>query len=230
MSRPRAATSVQTRMPHSPVLPAVMMRNLWSTSSRTSWTLPLWMLLHQCFSLLFWTSSSSWSHPSFVAAKTMAVSPGWRLSRSTLISRGFFSSGRRTSTVCSMFSFAVSLSPPAPWPMLTCVAFPLVRDRAIDCTSLGHVAVKNRVWRPWPAASPRASGLAGLGHIPTILRMSGSKPMSSMRSASSKTSFSTRSKFSWPPSRKSLTRPGVPITPWTPARSSRSCSCLGAPP
>ena len=84
-------------------------------------------------------------------------------------------------------------------------------------TSLGHVAEKNSVCRS-----------AGIDR--TIRWICGSKPMSSMRSASSRTRYEIWCSRTMPPSRKSLRRPGVAMTSWTPKRRSRSCGPLEAPP
>ena len=54
--------------------------------------------------------------------------------------------------------------------------------------------------------------------------------MSSMRSASSRTRYEVWARRAWPPSRKSLRRPGVAMTRCTPLRRSRSWGPLGAPP
>mmetsp|Transcript_42269 Transcript_42269/g.51997 ORF Transcript_42269/g.51997 Transcript_42269/m.51997 type:complete len:253 (-) Transcript_42269:107-865(-) len=84
-------------------------------------------------------------------------------------------------------------------------------------TSRGHVAVKNMVCR-----------LRGI--LARILRIWGSKPMSSMRSASSKTRQDTPSSRTWPPSRKSFKRPGHATMVCTPHRYFLYWSFFGAPP
>mmetsp|Transcript_49003 Transcript_49003/g.138959 ORF Transcript_49003/g.138959 Transcript_49003/m.138959 type:complete len:205 (-) Transcript_49003:244-858(-) len=84
-------------------------------------------------------------------------------------------------------------------------------------TSFGQVAVKNSVCR-------------FLGTLAKILRIWGSKPMSSMRSASSRHSFMTPSTRTWPPSRKSFKRPGQAMMACTPARYVCIWSRFGAPP
>mmetsp|Transcript_37807 Transcript_37807/g.97781 ORF Transcript_37807/g.97781 Transcript_37807/m.97781 type:complete len:218 (-) Transcript_37807:533-1186(-) len=84
-------------------------------------------------------------------------------------------------------------------------------------TSRGHVAVKNMLWRCCPMCCK-------------ILRICGSKPMSSMRSASSRTSLPTLSRWIWPPSRKSLSRPGQATMQWTPFLYFCIWSRFGQPP
>ena len=87
----------------------------------------------------------------------------------------------------------------------------------VDIRSRGHVADHMSVWR---------SGRIWL----TILRSWGSKPMSSMRSASSSTRYVTRRRFVTPDSRKSMRRPGVAMTISTPRCRSPVCVRFGAPP
>mmetsp|Transcript_126173 Transcript_126173/g.342544 ORF Transcript_126173/g.342544 Transcript_126173/m.342544 type:complete len:214 (+) Transcript_126173:501-1142(+) len=210
MSRPRAATSVATSS-----LMRASLRSL-SACSRSRWPLSPWMAEQ---GTPFWLRSrESWSHMRFVLQNTMplaaafarSATPAWRR---TSISIVFLLCGLQALMICVMswLPFSSSRFPICTWKASRRNS--LARRR----TLAGHVAVKNSVWRC-------------LGILARILRICGSKPMSSMRSASSSTSFSTRSRRNWLPSRKSLMRPGVPMTPWTPARSSRSCSCLGAPP
>mmetsp|Transcript_109388 Transcript_109388/g.320210 ORF Transcript_109388/g.320210 Transcript_109388/m.320210 type:complete len:201 (+) Transcript_109388:263-865(+) len=191
MSNPRAATSVAMRMALSPCGSAVRSRNSLRVSSRSHCGLSLWMARHQHPS-----SGPSFRsrklQPPLVLAKTIAVSPFRGSTFNNFCRRfNFSSSSSNTSTVCCTLAFTVSLSSSAHWPIRTCTASMLVMDSAVRCTSLGQVAVKKMVCRAEPASGPPApppcSGLPLGGHLATILRMSGSKPMSSIRSASSKT-------------------------------------------
>mmetsp|Transcript_65924 Transcript_65924/g.129703 ORF Transcript_65924/g.129703 Transcript_65924/m.129703 type:complete len:246 (-) Transcript_65924:132-869(-) len=84
-------------------------------------------------------------------------------------------------------------------------------------TSRGQVAVKNNVCRC-------------LGNLAMILRICGSKPMSSIRSASSKTKVLTASRATCPPSRKSFKRPGQATMRCTPSLYLNIWSRFGAPP
>ena len=88
---------------------------------------------------------------------------------------------------------------------------------AIDLTSRGHVAEKNSVWR-------------SRGMDATMRWIWGSKPMSSMRSASSNTRYDTWWSLTCWLSRKSFRRPGVAMMRCTPYWMSRSWGPLGAPP
>mmetsp|Transcript_14927 Transcript_14927/g.42405 ORF Transcript_14927/g.42405 Transcript_14927/m.42405 type:complete len:207 (-) Transcript_14927:279-899(-) len=81
----------------------------------------------------------------------------------------------------------------------------------------GQVAVKNSVWRC-------------RGILARILRICGSKPMSSILSASSRTSLPTPSSRTCPPSRKSLRRPGQATMVCTPMRYLEIWSLFGEPP
>ena len=103
----------------------------------------------------------------------------------------------------SLFATNESVSPMFTWIGLVRIAV------ATLTTARGHVAVKNSVCR---AEGARAR----------ILRICGSKPMSSMRSASSRTTYVDEPRLMAPDSRKSLRRPGVAMAIWGPLRSSRS--------
>mmetsp|Transcript_51098 Transcript_51098/g.119649 ORF Transcript_51098/g.119649 Transcript_51098/m.119649 type:complete len:202 (-) Transcript_51098:937-1542(-) len=195
ISRPRAATSVATRaaLVFDFSLFVVIFLNVDSASSLYHWSLPLWIACTQ--RLLFdWPSRSlrhKSSHLFFIEEKMMQVSP----SPSSFSSNSFravgFSSSSRTLTTCLMLALAVNLHSPAPCPMRTCTASFAVRERAVASTAFGHVAVKNKVWRFVPAlgpdAPPASSGKPVFRQLSTIFRMSGSKPMSSILSASSNT-------------------------------------------
>mmetsp|Transcript_57034 Transcript_57034/g.180540 ORF Transcript_57034/g.180540 Transcript_57034/m.180540 type:complete len:246 (-) Transcript_57034:158-895(-) len=63
-----------------------------------------------------------------------------------------------------------------------------------------------------------------------MARMLGSKPRSSMRSASSSTKYVTRLSLMLPSSMRSWRRPGVATTKPTPARMASFCAYLGTPP
>mmetsp|Transcript_79770 Transcript_79770/g.243914 ORF Transcript_79770/g.243914 Transcript_79770/m.243914 type:complete len:213 (-) Transcript_79770:715-1353(-) len=205
MSRPREATSVATSTPRLPLADAaVRSRNLASASSRTHWSLPLWIARHHSAPWLepgpnfFCKFHSRSSHVLFWPAKTMPVSPRPSSALSTSTSLSSFASSSSTSTRWITLLFAVSLSPLAPWPIRNCTALALVSDAAVSCTSCGQVAVKKSVCRAEPArgpvAPPASSGFPVAGHFSTMLRMSGSKPMSSILSASSKTKSRTFAK------------------------------------
>mmetsp|Transcript_20747 Transcript_20747/g.46194 ORF Transcript_20747/g.46194 Transcript_20747/m.46194 type:complete len:230 (+) Transcript_20747:573-1262(+) len=83
--------------------------------------------------------------------------------------------------------------------------------------SLGHVAVKNMVCL-----------LAGIFWM--IWRICGSKPISSMRSASSRTRNMISARLTTRISSRSLSLPGVAISTSTPAWILRICNDFGAPP
>ena len=94
----------------------------------------------------------------------------------------------------------------------------------MEATDLGHVAVNMRVVRCAP----------GL-HAATMERIWGSKPMSSMRSASSSTRYTTALAVMGGVrpcggSRKSFSRPGVATTRSHPPRMARSWPPLSVPP
>mmetsp|Transcript_26840 Transcript_26840/g.83014 ORF Transcript_26840/g.83014 Transcript_26840/m.83014 type:complete len:381 (+) Transcript_26840:651-1793(+) len=88
---------------------------------------------------------------------------------------------------------------------------------AISWISFGHVAENMSVWRSGRICEQMA-------------RTCGSKPMSSMRSASSRTRYVTRSRLVLRICRKSMRRPGVAMRMWQPWLSCISCGPLGDPP
>mmetsp|Transcript_88269 Transcript_88269/g.254599 ORF Transcript_88269/g.254599 Transcript_88269/m.254599 type:complete len:205 (+) Transcript_88269:102-716(+) len=203
MSKPREATSVAIRAPRLPAdAAAVSSRNFAKASSRTHWSLPLWIArTHRApfpepGANFFCKSRSNSSQAFFCWANTIAVSPAANSFFSTSRSLAGFWLSSMTSTRWVTFLFAVNVSPSDPWPIRTCTASLLVRDSAVAWTSFGQVAVKKSVWRCVPASGPEApkasSGFWQVsGHLPTIVRMSGSKPMSNIRSASSRTKYVT---------------------------------------
>ena len=81
----------------------------------------------------------------------------------------------------------------------------------------GQVAENMSVWR-----SARM--------LPAMVRMCGSKPKSSILSASSSTKYVTSSSEQMPSPIKSSSRPGVATTMLTPERRAWACSLLGTPP
>mmetsp|Transcript_99270 Transcript_99270/g.281117 ORF Transcript_99270/g.281117 Transcript_99270/m.281117 type:complete len:338 (-) Transcript_99270:405-1418(-) len=208
MSRPREATSV-----------AIMTFFCFdmkerSATSRSRWSLSPWisvMRKSRTCSLL----ATSW-HALFVDTKTMASSSSPSCSASVSSSAWSLSLGLSRSSACcvtSVFAFAAFMSP-----MCTCTGRRR-KSKASWRTAFGQVALKSRVWR----SAPR-------GQASTILRIWGSKPMSSMRSASSSTA-----KLTWPSqtclcSRNSLSLPGVATMTWQPRLSHSSCSPFGSPP
>mmetsp|Transcript_123916 Transcript_123916/g.346975 ORF Transcript_123916/g.346975 Transcript_123916/m.346975 type:complete len:251 (+) Transcript_123916:337-1089(+) len=250
MSRPRAATSVAMSTPRRNLpfpglaTEAVISRNVDKASSRSHCSLPLWSALHQRLEpggkTLFKLCSKS-LQVLFICAKTMAVSPSLSSVSRTFFNLSIFSCSWMSSTCCLTLVFAVSFSPSLPCPILTWTASLAVSVEAMACTSFGHVAVKNRVWRMVPAwgpvAPPACSGLPVLGHCWTILLMSASKPMSNIRSASSNTRYVTLLRFSGAdrprfssPAAKSSRRPGVAMSTSQPRRSSRIWSPFATPP
>ena len=88
----------------------------------------------------------------------------------------------------------------------------------VNCaTESGSVAEKHMVWR-------------FTGNTPTMRRMEGRKPMSSIRSASSRTRIEVPRKSTSLRSRKSSKRPGVATIKRAPLRIAASCCRSGNPP
>mmetsp|Transcript_92550 Transcript_92550/g.287958 ORF Transcript_92550/g.287958 Transcript_92550/m.287958 type:complete len:212 (-) Transcript_92550:714-1349(-) len=203
-SRPREATSVATRIGDLPSL------NSLSTQSRSSCFLSPWMQRAGKPSVRI--SRVSWSPPRLVSQKIRILEPSMTFSRRRR-KRPRLSCSCTTSTYCRIVC-AVRRSRE---PTLMCTGSSRQRSRARRCTSRGHVALHINVCR---------SGRTW----ETIFRTCGSKPMSSMRSASSNTRYVTRFRLVSPFSRKSISRPGVAMTTSTPSRRSRLCAERGVPP
>mmetsp|Transcript_66222 Transcript_66222/g.167843 ORF Transcript_66222/g.167843 Transcript_66222/m.167843 type:complete len:200 (+) Transcript_66222:493-1092(+) len=195
MSRPRCATSVAISTRQRPDLKSA------SVLSRVLWSLSPWMAAAE----ICWYCSSrvKASAPRLVSAKTKTFSPPAATPRIQDINLSRFSYSPTTSTCWVMSAFAVNSS----LPMVNLMGSSLQKSRAMRWISFGQVAENMTVCR---------SGLIW----ETILRICGSKPMSNMRSASSKQRYVTRLRFVTPASRKSSSRPGVAMTISTPRRRS----------
>ena len=93
-----------------------------------------------------------------------------------------------------------------------------------------RVALKNSDWRVGrPLPSAPGTDLFG-GSFAMIRWMSGRKPMSSMRSASSRTNISTRSRYTTPCDIRSIRRPGVAMTVSAPFCRAFTCGNCETPP
>mmetsp|Transcript_1556 Transcript_1556/g.3626 ORF Transcript_1556/g.3626 Transcript_1556/m.3626 type:complete len:218 (-) Transcript_1556:699-1352(-) len=206
MSRPRAATSVATRIEQEPVL------NCCSTQSRSPCCLSPWMARagHPSWRMLLVRTSQL----RFVSQKMMIFDPSLSTICSMILaSRRGFSESSHTSTCCLTVLTALRVLLP------TCVRTVSFcrKSRAMPSTSLGHVAVKKSVWRS--------------GRIcPTIFRICGSNPMSSMRSASSRVRNLISARRTLPRSMKSTRRPGAATTMSAPCSTARSWSRMFSPP
>ena len=160
MSKPLAATSVAINTGDLPDL------NEFITQSRSRWSLSPWITAAKLP-----TARPNWSHIFFVEQKISAFSGcghGGLFKMS--INRFCFSKPVKISIFCVMSLFATnwSVSPMFTWTGLVKIAV------ATRMTAFGHVAVKNNVWR-W------------LGTFCKIFLICGSKPISNIRSASSRT-------------------------------------------
>mmetsp|Transcript_25316 Transcript_25316/g.63323 ORF Transcript_25316/g.63323 Transcript_25316/m.63323 type:complete len:284 (-) Transcript_25316:116-967(-) len=127
--------------------------------------------------------------------------------------RSSFSPSLMTSTSWVMFLFGVS----SRLPVRTWMGSLPRNSRAMLTMDLGQVAVNMTVCLE--------------GRIcPAMDRSCGSKPMSSMRSASSSTRYVVLRRLRWPSVTRSMRRPGVPTTTLGSSRSSRICPDRDAPP
>mmetsp|Transcript_7686 Transcript_7686/g.17204 ORF Transcript_7686/g.17204 Transcript_7686/m.17204 type:complete len:222 (+) Transcript_7686:579-1244(+) len=118
----------------------------------------------------------------------------------------------KNSCVTALFAANSSVSPTLTW---TWFSFKYLD--AICCTAFGQVAVKRRV-------------CLSLGVAPKIFAISGSKPMSNIRSASSRTKNCTSFKLTAPISIKSWSRPGVAMRTCGLSLQAFACGPLGTPP
>mmetsp|Transcript_105581 Transcript_105581/g.315368 ORF Transcript_105581/g.315368 Transcript_105581/m.315368 type:complete len:211 (+) Transcript_105581:372-1004(+) len=202
-SRPRAATSVATRILDWPDLKAPR------AMSRSRWSLSPWMASHftPMRSRLRW----SWSHMRLVFVKMITWPSALRRQFTSWLS--FSRTLLQTMTSCSMSALAWSSSA---LPILTSTGS-RKKSWAILRTSFGQVAVNIIV-------------CLRVGMWPMTFRICGSKPMSSIRSASSRTRKRTSPRLIIRPSRKSFRRPGVPVSRWGLRLRSPSWGPLGAPP
>mmetsp|Transcript_7252 Transcript_7252/g.17938 ORF Transcript_7252/g.17938 Transcript_7252/m.17938 type:complete len:275 (-) Transcript_7252:511-1335(-) len=212
MSRPRAATSVAMSTGILPLL------NCPSCHSRSCCDLSPWMVPHAYPASH--SPASTLSHTYFLLQKMMVRLPSVWCSFMSAASLSYLSPWWMTATCCFTSLLATSWS----WrPTFTRTGL-FRMEAATRCTFLGHVAVKNSVWR---------SGFMS----DTTFLMSFSNPMSHMRSASSSTSTCVPSRLITPlPSwhtklSMSCRRPGVAMMisgrPWC---RSRIWGPLGAPP
>mmetsp|Transcript_17624 Transcript_17624/g.50475 ORF Transcript_17624/g.50475 Transcript_17624/m.50475 type:complete len:226 (-) Transcript_17624:868-1545(-) len=218
MSSPRAATSVATRTRQVPARNFFSAasrwgcdRSPWMSSARTGANFSLGLASpgpprrRQCLShtavRFFWTKTSV--RPSHSARALVARRSFSRLSAVA-----------RTS-LCSMFS---TVDPTRPTAIHT---YARRKAAASFCTSGAKVAENSRVWR---------RSLGGMSDCWTMRRIWGSKPMSSMRSPSSRTRKVTAAMETTPRSMKSLRRPGVATTMSHPKARSRTCFFWSAPP
>mmetsp|Transcript_108158 Transcript_108158/g.349153 ORF Transcript_108158/g.349153 Transcript_108158/m.349153 type:complete len:213 (+) Transcript_108158:345-983(+) len=207
MSRPRWATSVATS---TLALPCLKAQRAWSRSrcSMSPWRQTMGAPARESVECMLAAAR-------LVFVKISAAPPEFCRVGKISSSRCFiFSLSLRIFTMCCVMSaFVVCASELPTW---MCVGV-CVKDSATCLTSFGHVAVKSAVWRC-------------CGRYLTSSRICGSKPMSSMRSASSSTSLLMLSSRTCLPSRKSFSLPGVAMRQWHPLRMADSCMCFGDPP
>mmetsp|Transcript_125814 Transcript_125814/g.361785 ORF Transcript_125814/g.361785 Transcript_125814/m.361785 type:complete len:231 (+) Transcript_125814:569-1261(+) len=211
MSKPRPMTSVAMRIRVSPL------RNLSRTCSRVSCGRPPWiasasMPSAHSFSLsslakFFWLTKMS-ILPSGCDKTCLMCASRSCLFSSSCFSHGFGSSGQSTTTTCwtmpsrassasSSSSAATCPPPPPPLRPMRIIAGASAHKLQASCwTSFGQVAEKNTVCRSGRIALP-------------IWSMSPLKPISSMRSASSKQKKVTLLSETLPSLQKSMRRPGV---------------------
>mmetsp|Transcript_73289 Transcript_73289/g.129197 ORF Transcript_73289/g.129197 Transcript_73289/m.129197 type:complete len:227 (+) Transcript_73289:334-1014(+) len=199
-SSPFPATSVATSTSFVPDLKALM------ANSRSSWLLPPWMA----------TASTHLSRRYMWMSSTSAL-----FSQNTSTGGGVFCRHSRRYTIfASFFTYSTSwmtsklAAPARPTFTITCLTSAV---SANFCTLRGIVAENRSVCR-WYLKKSK------------IWRTSSSNPMSTMRSASSSTRYLQLSRLMRFFVRKSISRPGVATTAWTPLRTASHCSRMLIPP
>mmetsp|Transcript_19045 Transcript_19045/g.57134 ORF Transcript_19045/g.57134 Transcript_19045/m.57134 type:complete len:222 (-) Transcript_19045:103-768(-) len=203
-SRPRAARSVAMRTS------TLRLRKESRTLMRSSWPMsPCSVTASFCRRSL--KSAASFSAPCFDLQK-MQSWPFFRNPSTRCMSQGHFASSVGTiSTCCTMFSAA--------WPRVPIVIRIGCRRRSLESSSIfgGKVAEKRRVWREgrtfW-----------------TTERIWSSKPICSMRSASSSTTKVQRLRLQPFILMMSMMRPGVAMTISLPFFTSLNCWYFERPP
>mmetsp|Transcript_67900 Transcript_67900/g.149056 ORF Transcript_67900/g.149056 Transcript_67900/m.149056 type:complete len:237 (+) Transcript_67900:623-1333(+) len=155
----------------------------------------------------------SWTHL-LVETKTIASSSSPKCCDNISSSfRSLSVSLSRSTTCCvtSVFAFAAFISP-----MWTCTG--RWRKSKASCrTAFGQVALNNKVCR-------------SRGHSSIMRRICGSKPISSIRSASSSVKYEICPSQTCLFSQNSLSRPGVATMMWQPRFSHSNWSALDSPP
>ncbi len=102
--------------------------------------------------------------------------------------------------------------------LLTSTSFGCFIVDLANCSMFADIVAENKsVWR-------------FVGSIASTRRIAGRNPMSSMRSASSRTRTSTLDKLTAPRSVRSSSRPGVAINTAAPRRRLEICVLMFAPP
>mmetsp|Transcript_67808 Transcript_67808/g.189895 ORF Transcript_67808/g.189895 Transcript_67808/m.189895 type:complete len:211 (-) Transcript_67808:488-1120(-) len=207
MSSPLAATSVAHRTRASPL------RNLLSAVSRLDWSRSPWISsVHKPKDLSLFNSQARFVQFFLVLLKTKQLPPSASCPKIRFKADILSSFELQISTLCVMFVFVVMSSEPI-WICMGSLMYFLAKSRH----SRGHVAVNIDICR-------------SQGHLSSTCLICGSKPMSSMRSASSSTANLTCDRSTVPESQKSLRRPGVAMRQSGPSLIFHSWSRLLAPP
>mmetsp|Transcript_2986 Transcript_2986/g.6776 ORF Transcript_2986/g.6776 Transcript_2986/m.6776 type:complete len:411 (+) Transcript_2986:268-1500(+) len=204
---PRPRTSVPTMTLTRPALKSP------SARSRCRWSLSPW--------------TDAAGRPIAHSPSTSSSAADFLFTNTTVLP-GTLSSSSNVAAVLSRpstyMTFCVTLVDAPPTRPTCSIAASTRKLSAMARTVLGKVAENIIVCRP-PSAPP-----AGMSAPSTICRSCGSKPMSSMRSASSSTRKRTLRSETRPRSTMSFSRPGVATRTSQPRSSSRICAPKGVPP
>mmetsp|Transcript_123099 Transcript_123099/g.309822 ORF Transcript_123099/g.309822 Transcript_123099/m.309822 type:complete len:206 (-) Transcript_123099:536-1153(-) len=189
MSRPRAATSVAQSTLASPL------RNLFKAVSLRLWSKSPWISsVHRPNALSSFSSQARSLQFCFVFENTKQFAPSESRPKMRFNAAFLSSLLLQTSTFWVMFLFVVISSEPI-WICTGSLMYFFAKSRH----SRGQVAVNMLIC------------FLSHGTLSRISLIWGSKPMSNMRSASSRTAKRTWSRLTMPLLQKSLSRPGVAI-------------------
>mmetsp|Transcript_73126 Transcript_73126/g.189902 ORF Transcript_73126/g.189902 Transcript_73126/m.189902 type:complete len:234 (-) Transcript_73126:359-1060(-) len=207
MSRPRAATSVAQSTLASPL------RNLFKAVSLRLWSKSPWISsVHRPNALSSFSSQARSLQFCFVFENTKQFAPSESRPKMRFNAAFLSSLLLQTSTFWVMFLFVVISSEPI-WICTGSLIYFFAKSRH----SLGQVAVNMLI-------------CFSHGTLSSISLICGSKPMSSMRSASSRTAKRTWSRITTLLLQKSFNRPGVAMRQSGPSLIFHSWSLFGAPP
>mmetsp|Transcript_15210 Transcript_15210/g.45023 ORF Transcript_15210/g.45023 Transcript_15210/m.45023 type:complete len:206 (+) Transcript_15210:766-1383(+) len=202
MSMPRAATSVATRTRKWPFLKLLRVTSRWRWE-RSPWRTPAWRAPLKALA-----AKSSASR--LVVVKTMAFR--LRSSPSSTVITSSRSDARTSELPGTCMALCVTVVAVRCWSLPTTSKFNglVMYCRLMSRIQGGVVAENNKVWA------------FSMGTKLRTRSMSLAKPMSSISSASSKTTWRTSARFSVPRSRWSMMRPGVATRMSMPPLQSRS--------
>mmetsp|Transcript_46384 Transcript_46384/g.104766 ORF Transcript_46384/g.104766 Transcript_46384/m.104766 type:complete len:222 (+) Transcript_46384:599-1264(+) len=173
---------------------------------------------------------SSWSFPPWIDTASTPLSSrySWMSSTSCFFSQKMSTGGAvfwrhssKYTILASCFTYSTS------W-----ITSRLAAPARPTLTMTGRTSTSRaKSWNFWGMVAEKSSVCRCCLKWETMACTSSSNPKSSMRSASSRHMYRHRSSLIFPWLSRSLRRPGVATTPWTPKRcTGSSCARLSSPP